>query len=83
MDHVMDASSAPLRLRAPVFCCVSALVLFGCSSKRQDTDPQPSVSQAYAVELTAKNAGGLPKCDSKSAGTTAFVLSPEGLWSCQ
>src|SRR5262245_48274680 len=46
---------------------------------RQEPESAPMV---YSIELTVSTTGDLPKCTAMLAGTTAFVESPAGLWSC-
>ena len=57
---------------------------YGCApeaapSSASASDPQPEV---LTFDLTVANKSSLPSCTHGSAGTTAFVQSPAGLWKC-
>lgn len=61
------------------------LTVASCSStggQPSSTESSPA-SDVYLVSLTASSSSALPKCTSSLAGTTAYVQSPAGLWSCQ
>ncbi len=76
---------------AKAFSCGSqilyilAILAVGCKSS--DSSPPPTnaapESEIYSVTVTAATSSALPKCTSALAGTTAYVRSPPGLWSCQ
>jgi hypothetical protein len=57
-------------------CCVGAI---GCAAPEAAATGSADV---YSVALQVSTPSGLPKCGDALAGTTAYVASPAGLWSC-
>ena len=70
-------------LAATTFLLFGALLANACGASPPDTGPSGAQSSdVYTIGLTAASPGALPKCSSALAGTTAYVQSPTGLWSC-
>jgi hypothetical protein len=61
----------------------AALAAAACTDGRSKTEPQAAATAVYAIAIVASTPAGLPKCTSLLAGTTAFVQSPAGLYTCQ
>jgi Collagen triple helix repeat (20 copies) len=62
-----------------------AILLAACTNQAspvQGTVATPT-SDVYSVTVVASTVSGLPKCTSALYGTTAYVQSPVGLYSCQ
>ena len=49
-------------------------------SSRADMSSETGV---YTIALTASSVGSLPKCNASLAGSTAYVMSPPSLYTCQ
>jgi uncharacterized protein YjbI with pentapeptide repeats len=59
---------------------IAGSLTVGCGAQQEA--PQASSTDPYVVALQVSAPSALPKCTSSLAGTTAYVASPAGLWSC-
>ena len=54
----------------------------GCADKTPPGGRSAPAPNIYSIELTVRSTNDLPDCNKSLAGTTAFVESPPGLFSC-
>lgn len=73
--------SATLALAALPMLCLCLVGASGCRNENHPTSSQPS-GGVYSVDLTVTTPSSLPKCTSTLSGSTAYVMSPPGLWAC-
>src|SRR5262245_2336337 len=71
------------RLWASILVTAASLAVASCTAREPtEPSPEPREPQVHSVALAVETASDLPTCTPSLAGTTAFVESPPGLWSC-
>src|SRR5262245_13870599 len=69
--------------RGPIALAFAAVFVAACQGPPASVaSPAAPTGDVYTIALTVPSPAALPKCASALAGTTAYVVSPPGLFSC-